>query len=86
MSVGDGRVPTYWGPGGALSHPDASHPTENPPAATSKQGQQPGTGKIMEAGGRARSQRDSWISHSGASGRDLPPSPASPQDCAHAGS
>uniref|UniRef100_A0A4W2F8C4 PDZ domain-containing protein 2 n=1 Tax=Bos indicus x Bos taurus TaxID=30522 RepID=A0A4W2F8C4_BOBOX len=40
-SVGDGRVPTEWGPGGALPHPDASHPTENPPAATSKQ---PGTG------------------------------------------
>ncbi|XP_017921044.1 PREDICTED: PDZ domain-containing protein 2 isoform X2 [Capra hircus] len=44
LSVGDGRVPTDCGPGGALPHPDASHPTENPPEATSKQGQQPGTG------------------------------------------
>lgn len=47
LSVGDGRVPTDCGPGGALPHPDASHPTENPPEATSKQGQQPGTGKII---------------------------------------
>ncbi|XP_027835941.1 PDZ domain-containing protein 2 isoform X2 [Ovis aries] len=44
LSVGDGRVPTDCGPGGALPHPAASHPTENPPEATSKQGQQPGTG------------------------------------------
>ncbi|KAI4561376.1 hypothetical protein MJT46_012066 [Ovis ammon polii x Ovis aries] len=45
LSVGDGRVPTDCGPGGALPHPAASHPTENPPEATSKQGQQPGTGQ-----------------------------------------
>ncbi|XP_069412063.1 PDZ domain-containing protein 2 isoform X5 [Ovis canadensis] len=44
LSVGDGRVPTDCGPGSALPHPAASHPTENPPEATSKQGQQPGTG------------------------------------------
>ncbi|XP_043344357.1 PDZ domain-containing protein 2 isoform X1 [Cervus canadensis] len=44
LSVGDGQVPTDWGPGGTLPHPDTSHPTENLPEATSKQGQQPGTG------------------------------------------
>ncbi|XP_055278200.1 PDZ domain-containing protein 2 isoform X3 [Moschus berezovskii] len=44
LSIGDGRVPTDWGPSGALPHPDTSHPTENPPEAISKQGQQPGTG------------------------------------------
>ncbi|XP_052515089.1 PDZ domain-containing protein 2 [Budorcas taxicolor] len=44
LSVGDGQVPTDCGPGGALPHLDASHPTENPPEVTSKQGQQPGTG------------------------------------------
>ncbi|KAM9679808.1 PDZ domain-containing protein 2 isoform 2-T2 [Dama dama] len=44
LSVGDGQVPTDWGPGGTLPHPDTSHPTENLPEATSKQGQQLGTG------------------------------------------
>ncbi|XP_065761598.1 PDZ domain-containing protein 2 isoform X4 [Muntiacus reevesi] len=44
LSVGDGQVPTDGGPGGTLPHPDTSHPAENLPEATSKQGQQLGTG------------------------------------------
>ena len=47
LSVGDGQVPPDWGAGGTLPHPDTSHPTENLPEATSKQGQQPRTGKII---------------------------------------
>lgn len=46
LTVGDGRVPTDWGPAGTPSHPDAGHPTEKPPEAAPEQGQEPGTGKI----------------------------------------
>ena len=46
-TTGDGQVPTDWGPAGSLPHPDAGHPTENPPEAAPKQGQQSKTGKII---------------------------------------
>ncbi|KAM9104542.1 PDZ domain-containing protein 2 isoform 4-T6 [Megaptera novaeangliae] len=44
LTIGDGRVPTDWGPAGTLPHPDAGHPTETPPEAAPEQGQEPATG------------------------------------------
>ncbi|XP_060002899.1 PDZ domain-containing protein 2 isoform X2 [Lagenorhynchus albirostris] len=44
LTVGDGRVPTDWGPAGTPPHPDAGHPTGKPPEAAPEQGQEPGTG------------------------------------------
>ncbi|XP_070332638.1 PDZ domain-containing protein 2 isoform X4 [Odocoileus virginianus] len=58
LSVGDGQVPTDWGPGGTLPHPDTSHPTENLPEATSKQGQQPGTGADGSPGQKGAAHPD----------------------------
>ncbi|XP_057564085.1 PDZ domain-containing protein 2 isoform X3 [Hippopotamus amphibius kiboko] len=43
-TLGDERVLTNWEPAGTLRHPDAGHPTENPPEAAPEQGQQPRTG------------------------------------------
>uniref|UniRef100_A0A480ZE56 PDZ domain-containing protein 2 n=1 Tax=Sus scrofa TaxID=9823 RepID=A0A480ZE56_PIG len=49
-TTGDGQVPTDWGPAGSLPHPDAGHPTENPPEAAPKQGQQSKTGQDSSPG------------------------------------
>ncbi|XP_047623561.1 PDZ domain-containing protein 2 isoform X3 [Phacochoerus africanus] len=49
-TIGDGQVPTDWGPAGSLPHPDAGHPTENPPEAAPKQGQQSKTGQDSSPG------------------------------------
>ena len=47
LTIGDGRVPTDWGPAGTLPHPDAGRPTEKLPEAAPEQGQEPATGKII---------------------------------------
>ncbi|XP_057396546.1 PDZ domain-containing protein 2 isoform X2 [Balaenoptera acutorostrata] len=44
LTIGDGRVPTDWGPAGTLPHPDAGRPTEKLPEAAPEQGQEPATG------------------------------------------